>query len=359
MSGIVSYGVAIPRCRIAAQEILNVWKNTHMHILERMGYQERAVLYPDQDSVTLAIDACLQAVERSGIPATEIDALVFGSGTNPYQTKASATIIAEALGLRKDIVSFDLQFSGKSGTTAMIAAKALVDSGQARYALAIGSDTINRHIPPGHQLEYGASAAAVATLIGTQKVIANIVGSVSYAQDQADYFRVEGERYIQVGSGMIGYVSSWGVQHNVVPAGKKLFEKLGITSEDLNACALHQHSFVVPMLISGPLKLNVREHVLPYILTPYIGDCGAASSLIPLAYILDEGETDRKILLASYGSGAGSDCIYIETTSELAQFPNEEDAVIDLFEDKIMLDYGTAQKYEYKYIRGNLISGAL
>lgn len=357
-SGIVSYGVALPRCRLAADEILKVWNNTHKVMLQKLGYEERAVLYPDQDTITLAIDAGSQAISRAGIAPESIGALILGTGTDPYQTKAGATVVAEALGLSHALISFDLQFAGKSGTSAMIVAQSLVESGMVERALAIGADTMNRHTAPGHLAEYGASAGAVAVLVGKEGVIARMRASASWAQDQADNFRVEGDRFMQVGGGMAGYVSSWGVSDNVPQAVRLLFERTGTGPGDLQACALHQNSFIVPMMIAQPLKLDVRETVLSHILTPLVGDLGAASALLPLANILDEGGPGRRILVASFGSGAGADALLLETTEALADFPNAEGSVMALIEDKIMLDYGTAQKYEHKYLRpATLISG--
>jgi len=361
-SGIVSYGAALPRCRLRSTEILNVWNNTQAFMIKKLGYEERGVLYPDQDTITLAIDAGQVALERAGVSVNLVDALILGTGTNPYQTKASSTVIAEALGLPKQIFSFDLQFAGKSGTSAMIMAQALVDSGKARYALAIGADTINRHVNPGHLWEYGASAGAVAFLIGTEGVIATISGSASYAQDQSDYFRLEGERFMQVGSGFIGYVSGWGIADNCTPAVQALFKQCQLSPEDIQACALHQQSFVTPMFISGPLKLNVRETVINYILTPRIGDLGAASSLLALAYILDEGEADRNILLVGYGHGAGADAVMLKTTDLLDDaLDSYEDQrfVDDVLEDKFFVDYATSLKYEFKMQRSEMLGGVL
>jgi hydroxymethylglutaryl-CoA synthase len=361
-SGIVSYGAALPRCRIKSPEILKVWNNTQDFMIKRLGYEERAVLYPDQDTITLAIDAGEQALERANISRDQIGAVLLGTGTSPYQTKAAVTVVADALGLPKDIFSFDLQFAGKSGTSAIITAKALVDSGQVDYALAIGADTINRHVSPGHLWEYGASAGAVAFLIGNENIIATIEGSASHAQDQSDYFRLEGERFIQVGSGFIGYVSGWGVSDNCTPAAQALFEKLDMTPDDFEACALHQQSFVTPMFISGPLKLNVKETVINYILTPRIGDLGAASSLLALAYILDEGGEDRNILVLGYGYGAGADAIAIKTTDLLDDALDDFEGQVfidDLLDDKFFVDYGTALKYEYKLQRSEMLGGVL
>lgn len=361
-SGIISYGVALPRCRLNTKEILDVWNNTQEFMIKKLGYEERAVLYPDQDTITLSIDAGSMALERAQVEVDKIGGLILGTGTNPYQTKASSTIIAEALNLPRNIISFDLQFAGKSGTSAIIMAKALVDSGKVDYVLAIGADTMNRHVNPGHIWEYGASAGAVAFLIGKENVIAEIEASTSYAQDQSDYFRLEGERFMQVGSGFIGYVSGWGVSDNCTPAVQELFELLHRGPEDFHACALHQQSFVTPMFISGPLKLNVRDTVISYILTPRIGDLGAASSLLALAYILDQGGEDQHILVVGYGHGAGADALAIKTTDLLDDTLDSYDDngfVDQLLEDKFYVNYATALKYEYKVMRSEMLGGIL
>lgn len=357
MSGIVSYAVYFPKYRLKSEDVVAVWKNAQPSVLKKMGYVERAVCGPDQDTITLAVEACHIAIERCDVKPEQIDALFFGSGTSPYASKAASTVVCDALGLRHDVMSYDLQFSGKSGTSAIITAKAYVDAGMAEYALAIGVDTMSVHIPAGHVLESGASCGAAAFLIGKEGVIAEIKGTQSYQQDQADYFRVEGERYMQVGSGIIGYISSWGLTDNVVPNAKNYFAANKCGQEDFDACALQQNSFIMPMMISGPLKLNVVETVLTNILTSNIGHLGAASALTSLANILDDQEPDQRILTLAYGEGAGSDILDIITTDAIEDYDIGDTAVQDMFERKEYVDYATAQKFERKYSRPDMIHG--
>lgn len=357
MSGIVSYGVYFPKYRLKSEEVVRVWKNAQTSVLKKMGFEERAVCGPDQDTITLAVEACQIAIDRSEIRAEQIDALFFGSGTSPYASKPASTVVCDALGLSKNIMSYDLQFSGKSGTSAIITAKAYVDAGLAEYALAIGADTMSVHIPAGHVLESGASCGAAAFIIGKEGVIAQITGTQSYQQDQADYFRVEGERYIQVGSGIIGYITSWGLTDNAVPNAKSYFEKYKCGPDDFDACALQQNSFIMPMFMSGPLKLNVVETVLTNILTPKIGHLGAAGALTALANILDDQEPEQRILTIGYGEGAGSDVLDIMTTDAIEDYEIGNTAVYDMFEHKEYIDYATAQKFERKYSRPDMIHG--
>ncbi|MEK7310214.1 MAG: hydroxymethylglutaryl-CoA synthase [Planctomycetota bacterium] len=354
-TGIVSYGTYIPKHRIDVQDIYKVWRNVTPEIFDRMSLRERAVLMPDEDSITLAVAAAQIALDRSGLKREQIGAVLFGSGTNPYATKPAATVVQDALGLRKDIIAYDIQFAGKSGTSAMITASAFVASGMADYVLAIGTDTLNRHFPPGTQMEYAASAGAFACIIGKDKLIAKLEGSVSYSSDLADYFRTEGERYIQLGGGWIGYVSSWGLLEHLAPAGERLFAKLNLDpKKDFNYVAIHQGNGIQPMMGAGKLGLDMFI-VMPYVLTSYIGDCGSASSLIPLAHILDNANPDERILNLSYGWGSGSDALSFVTTKDIEARRPQKDLVMSQVEDKIMLDYALASKYEYKYIRSPMM----
>ena len=65
-TGIVSYGTYIPKHRIDVQDIYKVWRNVTPEIFDRMSLRERAVLMPDEDSITLAVAAAQIALDRSG-----------------------------------------------------------------------------------------------------------------------------------------------------------------------------------------------------------------------------------------------------------------------------------------------------
>lgn len=350
-TGIVSYGTCIPKHRIDVQEIYRVWRNVTPEIFDKFSLKERAVLMPDEDSISLAVNAAQMALDRSGLDRKSIGGLFFGSCTNPYATKPAATVVQDALGLKGDIVSYDIQFGGKSGTSAIITAYAMVSAGLMDYAIAIGSDTLNRHFPPGTQMEYAASAGAFACVVGKENIIAKMEGFVSYSSDLSDYFRPEGERYIQLGGGWIGYVSAWGLLEHIVPAGERLFAKLNLNpNKDFNYVAIHQANGIQPMMAAGKLGLDMFS-VMQNVLTPSIGDCGSAGVLIPLAHILDNANPKERVLVASYGYGAGSDCLSLMTTDAIESKRPKKGLVMEQIDDKLMIDYAVASKYEYKYIR--------
>ena len=349
-TGIISYGVSLPKYRIASAEIWKVWKNIATSFFDLLSIGERGVLGPEEDTLTLAVAAAKQALARGGIPAEKIGAVLLGSGTSPYATKAAATVMVDALGLPESALTSDVQCADKSGSTALWLAAGLVESGLIDYALVVGADTLNRHTQPGMVLEYVASAGAVAFVIGKKKPIAVLEALATHAHDQNDYFRVEGERFIQPGAGFYGWVANWGLLDHVVPAGQALLAKTGLKPSDFSKFAVPQKTGLRPLMTMGKLELDMMQ-VLPFVLTAQIGDCGAAGVPLSLAHILDFAEPGERIGVIDYGAGAGCDAWSLVCTEALAERRPEQGLVIQQLEDKIMVDYATMTKYEQKYIQ--------
>lgn len=349
-TGIISYGAALPRHRIEAQAIWDEWKNVAYDLLDKLSIGERGVLGPEEDTLTLAAAAAKTALERSGVEKGKMGALLLGSGTSPYATKAAATVLVDALGLPANMLVSDVQCAEKSGSTALLMGAALVEAGQVEYALVIAADTLNRHVAPGMVLEYVASAGAVAFVLGRGQVIASIEAWSTHAWDQNDFFRVEGERFIQPGAGFVGWVSSWGMLDHVVPAVQAFFEKTGLKPEDFSKFAVPQRNGIRPLMVMGKAGLEMMQ-VLPFVLTAQIGDCGAAGVPLALAHILDWADAGERIGVIDYGSGAGCDTWSVVTSEALVERRPAQGTVMQLLDDKVLVDYATMLKYEHKLLR--------
>jgi len=353
VAGIIGYGAHLPFTRIKVEEIHKVWRNTSLEKLKNvLMVHERAVLQPNEDTVTLAVAAAQEALSQSGVDREKINAIFLGTCTNPYDSRPSATIVAEAIGTSPHFMGADIQFSGKSGTTAMQVCLGLVKSGMARIGLAIASDTINRHTCPGRVYEYTASAGAAAFLIGNEEPLAEITGSTSYASDLSDFFRVEGERYIQsIGAG--GEIfPAWeiGFVDHVLHASESLMGEMNLKPKDYSYAVFQQPFGFAPFTIGERIGFT-RDQIEPGVVAPMIGDCGSASSLLGLIAVLDQAKKGDRIFLASYGFGAGSDAFNLEVTPALeakrARIPLSK----FLYEKKSLVDYATACRLEYKYMQ--------
>ena len=81
--GIVGYGAYVPRYRLAAQEINRLWHGGE----DAVPITEKSVPGPDEDTVTMSIEAARNALARAGIDPGEIRAVWVGSESHPYAVK--------------------------------------------------------------------------------------------------------------------------------------------------------------------------------------------------------------------------------------------------------------------------------
>jgi hydroxymethylglutaryl-CoA synthase len=186
-------------------------------------------------------------------------------------------------------------------------------------------------------------------LIGKQDTIAEIKGTRSCASDLSDFFRVEGERYIQsTGEGGENY-PAWevGFVDHVVKASGSLLEDLNLKPQDYAFAVFQQPYGFAPFAVGERLGFK-KEQIEPGVIAVNIGDCGAASALLGLIHVLDRAKSGDKILMASYGFGAGSDAISLEITP-LIESKRPVMSLASMLDKKKMVDYATACRLEYKY----------
>ncbi|MCE5259865.1 MAG: hydroxymethylglutaryl-CoA synthase, partial [Chloroflexi bacterium] len=181
--GIMGYGAYIPRYRLPASEISRIWGG------ETEGTAAfKSVPGLDEDTITIAIEAARNASTRAGIDPCALRAVWVGSESHPYAVKPSSTLVAEAIGAGPGCLGADWQFACKAGTEALQAGIALIGSGMADYAMAIGADTAQGR--PGDALEYTAAAGGAAFILGPAEQSAAVLeGSYSYISDTPDFWR--------------------------------------------------------------------------------------------------------------------------------------------------------------------------
>lgn len=350
--GIAAYGTFIPRCRLTVEEPLRVWQNLFLEILkEQLMISERAVLLPDQDTITMSVEAARLALSRWPHPREDLHALYLGTCTNPYESRPSSTLIAEALGVRRWVSAFDVQFSTKSCTAALQVAQAMVGSGAVRTAMAIGADAINRHVAPGTVQEYAGSAAAAAFIVtdDPSETIATIGPFTSYATDFSDAFRLGGERYIRSG-GLSSQESGIGFLEHIGRAVERHLSTIGLRQRDVDHVVFQQPFGVVPIALALRLGFGM-EQVTEGLVAYELGDLGSAAVGVGLANVLDSAQPGQRILVAAYGFGAGADVTLIETTDRITSRAPTQARVEHQIRDKYLVDYATAMKFEQKYAK--------
>lgn len=334
--GIVGYGAYVPRYRLPATEIDRIW-----HDGEALGpIREKAVAGPDEDTVTMAIEAARNALARAGIRPGAVRAVWVGSESHPYAVKPTSAIVAEAIGATPDTLGGDWQFACKAGTEALQAAIALVGAGMADYALAIGADVAQGR--PGDELEYTAASGGAAYIIGpAEESLAILEGSFSYVTDTPDFWRRPGEHFPQHGGRFTGEPAYFAHSGG---AARALLEGLGASARDFDHAVFHQPNVRFPSRIGQELGFKPQQ-LAAGLLANEIGNTYAGSSLLGLSAVLDVAAPAQRVLQVSFGSGAGSDALAWRTTARLAERQACAPRTRDYIARRVEIDYGRYVRY--------------
>ncbi len=338
--GITGYGAYVPRYRLPAEEISRIWKGGK----GGLPIKEKAVPGLDEDVVTMSIEAARNALARAKIAPSELRAVWVGSESHPYAVKPTSTIVAEAIGAAPNTQAGDWEFACKAGTEAIVAAMGLVGSGMAEYALAIGMDTAQGR--PGDALEYTAAAGGAAYILGpAENSLAVIEAAYSYVTDTPDFWRRAGAKYPEHGSRFTGEPAYF---EHITQAAHALMEGLGTTPADYQWAVFHQPNAKFPTRVAKMLGFS-REQIEPGLLSPVIGNTYSGAAIIGLSAILDVANPGDRILVASFGSGAGSDAFSILVTDVLPERRDAAPKTQEYIARRTEIDYAT-----YARMRGKI-----
>jgi hydroxymethylglutaryl-CoA synthase len=337
--GIVGYGAYVPRYRLPAKEVARLWTGGK----GGLPIKEKAVPGLDEDVITMSIEAARNAMKRAGIDPAEIRAVWVGSESHPYAVKPSSTIVAEAIGAAPHIQAADMEFACKAGTEAMVMAMGLVGSSMAHYAVAIGMDTAQGK--PGDALEYTAAAGGAAFVIGpAEESLATINASYSFVTDTPDFWRREHQIYPEHGQRFTGEPAYF---KHITEAGKTLMEGMGMKAADYAWAIFHQPNTKFPQRVAGMLGFT-PEQIGPGLLSPVIGNTYAGAAIIGLTATLDMAKPGDRILVVSFGSGAGSDAFDITVTDKLLERRDKAPTTQDYIARRTEIDYATYARYRGK-----------
>jgi 3-oxoacyl-[acyl-carrier-protein] synthase-3 len=255
-------------------------------IQQRTGIVTRVRAGADVLAVDLATDAGREAIERSGIPADQIDLVIVATVSNVQQTPSIAAIVADRVG-SNPAAAYDTNAACAGYAYAVAQADALIRAGAAHYALVIGAEKLSDVVDPTDRtisflLGDGAGAVVVgpadepgigATVWGSDGSKAGAVGMnhtlIDFREGRSEWptLRQEGQT-----------VFRWAVW-DMARVAKQALDAAGITAGDLAAFIPHQANMRIIDEFAKQLRLPESVVIARDIVTT--GNTSAAS--IPLA----------------------------------------------------------------------------
>ena len=290
------------------------------------GNMERSVPFIDEDAVTAAVEAGKLALIHSGIDRSLVGKVYVGSESNPYAVNPIASKVAQVLKLGQEtpdglqsVDAIDTEFACKAATSMFKDAASLVyyPKTETSFTMVIGAD--NSQAAPrtelGGELDRFVGFGASAFLFGMHDVIAEIEGWYSCTSDTPDFWRRDMQAYPRHGGRFTGKPAYF---KHVIKSCTKIMEQLNLKIGDIDYFVPHQPNLGFPIKVAKQLGFK-EEQYLPGIKVGKFGNAYSGSSPIGLAATLDVAKPDQRILLVSYGSGAGSDAYSFMTTNQILE----------------------------------------
>lgn len=279
-------------------------------IRQRTGIITRKRASKGINAVDLAETAAREALEKAGIEASQLGAVLVSTISNVAVTPSMATLLADRLGATP-APAYDIGAACAGYTYAVAQADALIRGGAAEYVLVVGAEKLSQYVHPEDRsisflLGDGAGAAVIgpADAPGISKTIWGSDGSKWDAVGMNATF----EEYLdkvkpwptmrQDGQ----TVFRWAVWE-MAKVAKEALDAAGVTADDLAAFIPHQANMRIIDELAKQLKLPETVAIGRDIETT--GNTSAAS--IPLAThrLLEENPGLSGGLALQIGFGAG------------------------------------------------------
>ncbi|MCX5998799.1 MAG: OB-fold domain-containing protein [Chloroflexi bacterium] len=328
-AGIEAFGAYIPMYRMSLDVLAQVWGTSG-----KRG--EKAVANWDEDSLTMAVEAgvdCLRGIDRDSV-----DGLYLASTTLPYKEKQTASIVAKALDLRRDIATLDVADSLRGGTQALRAALDAVNAGSARRLLVIASDC---RIPYAHspfEEQFGDGAAAL--LVGGSNPVVQVEGSHTISSEFMDVWRREEDRHVQ--SWEERFNVEQGYLPHIMEAATGLLQKTKLGPKDFAKAAYSPWDQRRHAEVARRLGFNLKTQVQDSLLSN-VGNTGTAQAMMILVAALEEAKASDRIFFACYGDGA--DAYALRATERIGQMSDRRGIRKHLASKMMLPSYGKYLHY--------------
>jgi len=303
--GIVRYGAYIPIHRMQKKVLGRIWGSDG-------GRGEKAVANWDEDSLTMAVEACVDSLR--GYDRSRVGGIFFASTTPPFSEKQSASLIRKVLDLGINCHSVDIANSIRGGTLGLRMAMDGVKAGSAENILVTAADL---RIPaPDSALESEFGDGAAAFVIGQEDLIATIDSHQSISSEFIDTWRRDKDVYSQRWEDR--FVLTEGYQRFMVMAIKEFFRKRGTSPKEYTRTAIYAPNARTLQGVARSTGLDLSKQVST-LLFDRVGDTGSAFALMMLVEALEKSEPGDRILFASYGDGV--DVFDLTVTEKIRQYP--------------------------------------
>ena len=177
-----------------------------------------------------------------------------------------------------------------------------------------------------------------------EQSLACLEGSYSFVTDTPDFFRRPYRHYPEHGGRFTGEPAYF---KHITGAVQALLEELALQPADFAAAVFHQPNVKFPQRVAQMLGFG-KEQIKVGLLSGMVGNTYAAAAMLGLTAVLDVARPGDRILLASFGSGAGSDAFSFVVTEGIQERQALAPVTRDYLARRKQIDYAVYVRYRRK-----------
>ena len=339
-TGIASIGLHFPPLAMAVEELASLRGQEPEKYTIGLGCSEMSLCPPGYGVVELATEAARRAVDRWGGDPKRIGMLAVGTETAVDMSRPLSAWVAERLGLRGAVRSYEVKHACYGGTLAVKQAAEWRMSGAAgdQAALVVAADVALYE--PGDPGEPTQGAGGVAMVIDEPEVAAIDPISYPWSEPEFDFWRPIGDSYPSCDGQLSLDCYKRAAQHCFQAlVGKR--EAEAVLSELAAICFHVPFPKMVRKAVDrvGELfgwsaervEALFRDKVNPTMLwNSLCGNAYTASLWISVAQALKGLRRGERVAAFSYGSGFGAELLMLEAGPQAAAGAWAEDVERDL-----------------------------
>jgi hydroxymethylglutaryl-CoA synthase len=137
--------------------------------------------------------------------------------------------------------------------------------------------------------------------------------------------------------------------HHIHAAGDAILKEMELEAKDFAYAIFHQPNTKFPQRVGKQLGFT-KEQLEPGLISNVIGNTYAGAAITGLSATLDVAKPGDRILMVSYGSGAGSDAFVWEVTETLESRRHRAPTLQDYIARRVEIDYGLYARYRGKLL---------
>lgn len=301
--------IALPVGKVEIESFREQFENFDLAV-DRSGVTSKFVAGADETSLDLAVAAMTKLEARSPGTTASIDGLVFITQTPDYLFPGNSFLLIDRLGMKQDIVNFDVNQGCAGFVYGMHLAEAMLAAGHATTVALICSDTYSKLIGPddrGTSLLFGdgCAVAILSHAAGPFRVVASKVKQLSefnrlfavFEGGARDSYRAASPHIEMQGAALLELLG----KHAPSFVDAFLVDR-GLTIADIDLVVCHQASRValdrIERLLGIPPEKMFRN-------IEKLGNTTCASIPIALSEALFNEESAGKKRILVFGFGVG------------------------------------------------------